>query len=624
MPRMSVPRRLLPLLCILVALVAAPVLQAQESRTFREERRITVIDLLVAFEGGAVREWATETPLPADLGPDDFEVLYDRQARRVIAVDATDGPWQVVIFFDAVLSSSGDLRWAAGVLADHADRLAQLGEVAIVMADPEPRSLLSATDDGDRLHATLSQVAAGAAGSDELLALRARFVSELRAGGGEPAEELLGAAAAEEARIVRQRHDDLLLELTGRETTGPRKLLIWVGDGYDTSPGAFYETLSGHASAGPTIEAVSHSDLTAATETLARTLAAYGWVTLSLTRPEPDPLVEGVRIGKFLLTGPGASVEDQKADWEEYNRTVVRLFGARYEGKRKPKRAEAYLELGAALEGQGKLADAEDALRKAIYHFAGDPRTASQQAEAFVHLGRVLEGLEKTQEATAALDVARRLDPEYTDSATGPVAKMLDPVAPLTEVAHATTGRVVRGGGALVAALGDLRHRVRVTYQVAGAPDGELHSLEALFKGGERRLAHPGWARSSTPAPVAAARARRLLTGTPTGGTLELDAEMVGEQIRLAVEPPRREDAVDELADETDEAEETTLRLTLAYGGPDTEPTVEHRPLGVQTGREETWNYQLGVEAPEDFTWLVLLVEDLSTGDWGASLLELP
>ncbi|MCP3958303.1 MAG: hypothetical protein GY719_10670 [bacterium] len=613
---MNALRRILPLLCLVITLVGSN-LWAQESRTFREERRITVIDLLVAFEGGAMREWATESAVPGDLLPEDFEVRYERQPRKVIAVDAEGGPWQVVIFFDAVLSSSGDMRWAAGLLADHADALASLGEVAIVVADPEPRSLLSATDDRDRLHATLSQVAASQAGSDDLLAQRAEVVGALRDPAAEPAEDLLGAAAGEEARIVRQRHDDLLLELTDREVTRARRLLIWAGGGYDANPGAFYESLSGHASAGPTIEAVSHSDLTMATETLARTLAAYGWVTLPLVRPEPDPLKEGIRIGKLLLTGPGADAQDQQADWEEYNRTVVWLFGARYEGKRKPKRAEAFLELGAALEGQGKLTEAEDALRKAIYHFAGDPRTASQQAKAFVHLGRVLDGLEKTQESTAAFGLARRLDRDYTAAATGPVAALLDPLAPLGTVARATAGGVVRSGGALVAALDDLQHRVRVTYQVAGEPDGELHHLEALFTGGQRRLTHPRWARSATPSQVAAARARRLLGGAPARGPLELSAEITGGQIHLAVEPP-------EVETEADDTPETTLRLTLAYGAADTEPTVEHRPLGPQTGRDETWTYQLGVDPPEEFTWLAVLVEDLNTGDWGASLLELP
>ena len=629
---MNIPNRILrpatTLIFCTIALILGPKLEAQEDRTFGEERRITAIDLVLGFESGAVRDWATENPLPRNLAAQDFEVLYDGQPRPVVAVETAAGPWQIVIYLDAALTGSAGLRWAAAALAGRSDELTALGEVTIVVADPAPWTMLAPTRDRDRLNASLSQLARFQEGHDELLALRAQAVEEAAAGpiegedGTETAfdAELLAAVAAEESRIVRARHDDLLLELTRHAGAGPYRALLIASGGYDFEPEGFYSTLIDETPVeGPAAR------LDAATETLARTLAAYGWVVLPMLPPEADPLKEGIRIGKLRLTGPSVRVERQHAtptDWEDYDRTVLRLFGARLEGQRKPKRAEAYLELGVALHDQGKLTEAEDALRQALYHFAGDPKTAERQAVAFARLGAVLQAREETQEANAALALARRLDPGVEVAGTGPIASLLAPMAPLEHLARATGGSVVRSDRALAGALEGLSRRVWLTYQVAGPPDGDLHAIEARYKS-SRGLIYPAWARSSTPESVSAARARRLLAGEPTGGDLAFDARFLGQEpgeVHLELEPPGTEA---DGAVAADAASDTVLRLTLGVGGPDVEPTVEHRRLGSQSGRD-VWSYRVGFEMPEDRSWLAVLVEDLETGDWGGQLIEVP
>ncbi len=629
--RAALPRLLSATVCAALvvtglSLATGSPLAAQEDRNFGEEKRITAIDLVLGFESGAIRDWATEGRLPSGLVARDFEIFYDGQPRPVVAVETAAGPWQIVIYFDASLTSSAGLRWAAATLAGRSDELTTLGEVTLVVADPAPWTMLAPTRDRDRLNAALSQLARFQEGRDELLELRARAVEEAAAAEAELDADLLAAVAAEEGRIVRARHDDLLLELAEQAPGArPYRALIFASGGYDLEPATFYRSLTAVAGASATPAAgESTHHLEAATATLARTLAAYGWVTLPLLEPEGDPLKEGIRIGKLRLTGPKVEVERQRAtptDWEEYDRTVVWLFGARLEGKRKPKRAEAYLELGAALHDQGKLAEAEDALRQAIYHFAGDPKTAERQAAAFARLGAVLQAREETQEATAALRLARRLDPgvEVAGAGTGPIAALLDAETPLETLARTTAGGVVRSAGALGRALDGLRQRVWLTYQVAGPPDGDLHALEARFKN-QRPLIYPTWARSSTPEPVSAARARRLLAGEPTGGGLVLAAEFEGRgELHLEIEPPAT--ALDDPA--ADVASDTVLRLTLGVGGPGVEPTVEHRRLGSQTGRN-TWSYRVGFEMPEDRSWLAVVVEDLETGTWGGKLIEIP
>ncbi len=638
-------RAALPLVLWAAVLVSGSSLAAQQDRTFGEEKRITAVDLVLGFEAGAVRDWATGGRSPNDLRAQDFEIFYDRLPRPVIALETGAGEWQIVIYFDASLTGAAGLRWAATALAGRSDELTELGEVTIMVADPAPWTLLPPTRDRDRLNASLSQLARFQEGHDELLALRAQVVKEFLSSAplqeGRAATELdadlLSAVAAEEVRLVRARHDDLLLELAEHSDGGPYRALLIASGGYDLRPHEFYRSLIDD----PAEEPPAAAELGAATDTLARTLAAYGWVVLPLLAPEGDPLKEGVRIGKLRLTGPSVEVEDKRADWQGYNRTILWLVGARYEGKRKPKRAEDFLELGTALHDQGKLAEAEDALRQAIYHFAGDPKTAERQAAAFARLGAVLEAREQTQEANAALRLARRLDPDVAIAAAGPIAGLLDPVAPLETLAESTAGEVVRGAGDLASALDRLRRRIWLTYQVAGPPDGDLHALEARFKR-SRGLIYPGWIRSSTLESVSAARARRLLAGEPTGGTLAFSAEFVSRErasatalreeatagngehqlgeIHLALEPPQG-DAPDGYT--ADPAAQTMLRLTLGIGGPDVEPTVEHRSLGSQTGRE-TWSYRVGFEMPEDRSWLAVLVEDLETGAWGGRLIEVP
>ncbi len=628
--------------CALAILVAAAgcggPLDAQRPETFREERRVTAIDLVVGFEAGAVREWAAENPVPGGLEPGDFEVLYGGAPQPVITLGPVDEPWRVVVFFDAALASTADLRWAASALAGESERLAALGEVEIAVGDPAPRVVLPPTREAERIAGMLAQLAQTQEGLDELRSLRAQAVKELRQPEEEPGPELVGEIAAEEERIVRARHDDLLLFLAERGGDPPRRALIMASSGYDLHPEDFYRPLivtavepAAGAAAEAAAGAAGASVLAASTETLARTLAAYGWINLQLLAPEEDPLERGARLGKLRLTGPSVEVEEQTAVYEQYTRTVLYLFGGRLEGQRKPKRAEAFLDLGRALHAQGKLKEAEDALRQAIHHFGGHPRTAESQAEAFVLLGRVLDEQEKLQEATAAFRLARRLDPETVDAAAGRIAALNDPAAPIETLARATAGELVKSAGELEKALERLARRVRLTYQVTGPPDGRLHPLEARFKDGARRLVYPAWARASIPEPVAAARARRLLAGEPTGGGLPLAADFVpaagtprrgAVEVRFALAEEQRRAAAGE---QRKVGERPLLRLTLGYGGPDVEPRVEHRPLGPQSfaGRE-AWTFQASVELPEDRPWLAVLVEDLETGLWGGRLIELP
>ncbi|MGB5659870.1 MAG: hypothetical protein WBO54_10350, partial [Thermoanaerobaculia bacterium] len=68
--------------------------------------------------------------------------------------------------------------------------------------------------------------------------------------------------------------------------------------------------------------------------------------------------------------------------------------------------------------------------------------------------------------------------------------------------------------------------------------------------------------------------------------------------------------------------EDRLLRVTLATAAPDTSPEVTHQLL--QGSEEDPWPLFSGAvvaDGPE--TWLVVVMEDLATGNWAADIAEL-
>ncbi|MEM7585122.1 MAG: tetratricopeptide repeat protein [Acidobacteriota bacterium] len=634
-PSLIPNQALIGLALVLVSLLPPGRLTAQDSAELVEERRITAIDVVVRFEASGVREWAKDGAVPKRLTPEDFEVRFDGEPRTVVAVEPTAGHWQTVVYFDAALMNGADLRWAARTLADKGAELAELGSVQIIVADPEPRTVLSSTSDPEEIHTALSQLAQTLEGSNELVALRSEVLAELQREPPELSVDDLVAVAQGESVRVAERLDELLLTLVEYETTQPHRLLLLASGGFDIYPGAFYKPLIaqmeaqapegvdgpsavGSSAAGSSAVkqlSVRDAPLPAVTDGLAQTLASYGWITAVVAPPPPKMLKPGLRIGKFRLSGPGMVYD------EEENRTFFKFFSATFEENRKPERAEAYLELGAALEGQGKLEDAEDALRKAIYYFSGDPRTAKQQAATYVYLGKVLEAQNKSPQAIEAFERASRLDPAFTYEEVGATAELLDGTIPLGAIAEVTAGQTVRSRGQLSDLFEDLGQRVRLTYQVAGLPDGKIHPLQARYLGPPRQLSHPGWARHALPESVAAARARRLLAGEPSGGSwrLQAAASPTSTYGRAAL-ALSLEEATAQLSSD----EPAVVRLTLATGGPDEPARIEHRQLGLHTAADlAAWRQRLELDV-SDATWVAVIVEDLAGGGWGGRLIELP
>lgn len=563
--------------------------------TFRGEQRVTAVDLVVAFEA--------DRKLPRRLRPRDFTVLYDGRERPVIAVEAPGRPWEIVLYFDLGLANSAAVRWAASALAEWVPELAALGRVEIVLADPTPRTVLAPSHDAEIIHGVLSQLALFPEGDDELVELRSAFMDEIRSGEPVlPPDALVPHFVAEEVRIVRRSQDQLLTRLVEPGEEGVCRALFLVSGGFDLDPAEFYRPYLA-ATAGPP------ASLKAVTEELTRTLAAYGWITFALVPPPVDSgLKKGVRIGKWRFP-------------VFFPPFVVGV----YEEDRNPERAEAYLELGTALRQQGKLADAEEALRKAVHHFYGDPKTASRQAVALVELGKLLDERGAEDEARRAFAQARLLDPSATEAEIGLGGVLLDPVAPLRRMARVTVGELVQDAETLATVIAGLERRVRVTYQVPGPPQGRLHSVQMRFRRQRYPTEYPAWARSSTPETVTAARLRRLLDGGLEKGLLDValrfhptapgPGKVAGErrgEVEIGIDLP--------LAAE----QETVVRVTLGFAGPESAPIVRSEASDrLPPADPGPWRYRTDVTLDEDQIWVAVLVEDLNTGTWGAEMIEL-
>lgn len=567
--------------------------EQEGDREFAGVERITAVDLVVEAGGG--------------LGAGDLEVVEAGETRTVVAVEA-DGerePWRLVIYFELPLADPEGVLWAADALSARADDLVALGPVEVAVADPEPRTALPPTTDAGALGRTLAAIASKAHPGDELVRLRRGVTRELAAAPGsagdrtaEPDAELARSAALEEARFVAERADALLLYLltAGAEPgVGARRALILVSSGWDLDPAAFYRSRLGDPSAadGPWPD----GDRTA-TEALAHGLAAYGWITLALAPPIPE-----------------------EPEWHLRRRAQVYI-----DQNHRPEEGEAYIELGRALAAQGELERAVDAYRDAIHAFYDHPASSARQAVAEAELGDVLARMDRLPEAERWWRKATTRDPSLTARYPGASAGLTEPLAPLELIADATAGRVVRDDpkrpGALEAAVDSLDGRVRVTYQRPGLPDGRLHPVTVRRAGRERALPAPGWSRSGTPESVAAARLRRLIdVAAADGAELATTAVLAadGNSVRLELEPP----AGGPLADPD---HRPALRISLAGLDAEGEVAIHHRtlaPAALPVG--EPWTLTLGAgELPVDHTPAAVLVEDLTTGVWGAAVVTPP
>ncbi len=522
-------------------------------------------------------------------------------------------------------------------------------------------TVMATTRDGGELRQTLAKIALTVEGHDELTSVRYRLRRELldKPWTKRAAWRRIQEAQRREEALAIDHQDTLLTYLVDvGGSSGARRALYWVTSGFDANPHQFYglrrdgglegEGLqergpqewgakdengvgSGHAAPKAQGAELALSPLARETELFARTLSAYGWVVFPVVPPAPDPLRgkgSGKRLGKWRFLG----------------------LMATYEAERLPDRAEAYLELGDAHRSAGRWQEAADAYDRAYFHFWGDPRTKSRQAVALVGLGEALEQLDQPTASRRALEMAVELDSEVaeqavrdriqeraeaelwavrdTDQAEGLLTiedrmrflegGLTNRFFPLDRIAQETSGRRLADHRQVFQALDDLRVRLRLTFQLEGASEGELKPIVATWDqpspddepapgpdAEKASLRYGRWVRSGVPARLTRAVARRLLVedailpGAGLEGILRVEPlELVAGVLRVRLEsipgarPPN------------------PLRIVVAAGGggePARVAELMWRP------EDEAFSSVIEVHEPT----LSVVWQDIEGGPWG-------
>ncbi|MCP4201439.1 MAG: hypothetical protein GY769_05830 [bacterium] len=547
--------------------------EGEKGGSFSERIAVTAVDLfiLVRDQGGG---------LPADLGPDDFEVLEDGVIQPVIGVEsASQAPateahsgappaakegarkrdWHTVIYFDQALCGRRAVKIAALNLAEQAGRLADLGLVEVTLAEESVTILQAATRDAGAVRTALARVAKKVRGQSQVAGVRRRYlrtiadqeaISSQRSPGGvggstapagrpgsveslarrqaarqtdEGGRQLqIRSALLQERAIIQARRDLLLSHLARYRAKSPRALIL-VSDGYDVDPRDFYlagveERLESRLS--PELQELAFGSLT---EEMARVLVGSNWT------------IVGVALGEL---------------------------------------------------GAGMAAPASESGTSVVQDAGSGQRTSSLGAARFL---------------------------------------MSRPLEPLLQLARDSGGELLTSEKELENAVTNLADRIRLTYQASRLPDGRIHRLQVRAKRPGLKIQAPRWVGSETPEEVVLNRAQLIAQGRRLGD-LELESMVLFDSAetedrgatlaaRLHLAP------LDAVRRSLDGA---ALRVTTAIYFPERVPFVHHEVVWEQDLREGAhWGHSAHVTLPPDTGAVVVVVEELTTGSWGGSVAPL-
>jgi hypothetical protein len=235
-------------------------------------------------------------------------------------------------------------------------------------------------------------------------------------------------------------------------------------------------------------------------------------------------------------------------------------------------------------------------------------------------LGKVRVPLGKSKEERQEEEAAEAGEQPPEDSA--PADLLRDRVAPLDTLAAESGGAVVARSTELVPSLKGLGERFRLTFQVSRPIDGRLRRLTVSARSSGLRVTAPAWVRSSTPEAVAEARVRRILEGEPDVGDLLASARF----------RPGSDGGAGSLQVSLDLAKapleapypaRCIVRLTVAEGGEGKPLTFRHQLLTDQDLSGSSWSVDTAVSPAPDSEYLVVVVEELTGGQWASQEVEL-
>ena len=271
-----------------------------------------------------------------DLSASDLTIHEPGGAARIsgvgrpLAVSGAKG--QVVLYFDQALAGRGALRRAADALSDTTTALASMGEIEVVSAsvDDGPQVQIRSADPFV-LSERLGRMALTERSERLLYSIRERALLEWREGAtADPPMTLdervasLSGSVAEERELVQNRIRRLVTWVTregvGR-SAGPKVLMV-VMEGFDLDPLAFYLERLDETTAEALRSAVGGGSLESEVRSLARTLAASGWVVFPVSMP-----ITNIEQKAAEYTNIQAGDDDQQTVVPGITLRPGRLFG---------------------------------------------------------------------------------------------------------------------------------------------------------------------------------------------------------------------------------------------------------------------------------------------------------
>ncbi len=211
-------------------------------------------------------------------------------------------------------------------------------------------------------------------------------------------------------------------------------------------------------------------------------------------------------------------------------------------------------------------------------------------------------------------------------SSRSPEWLMLDPIGSQRHLAAPSGGQVVMGGDGLDRLAESSFGWYRLTYQIDRAPDGAMHELAVLTTRPGSDVKTTTVVASETSEGQATVRVRRLLQGSGDRGDLPVDI-VIGETQRVKNDLLSAEVniIVDLSAIEPLTAADGTrvFRVSLGVIASGREPFVLHR-LETVAGRVGGWRYVIPLQWPSGPADLAVVVEDLESGFWGGTRVDLP
>ena len=572
---MSAAARLAVVLALAFALTAPSFGSTDDgSADFGDRIDVTAVTLAVDVRGAT-------GGVPSDLVTSDFEVLEDgvaqavlevvgaeradteAQARSDSSVTEGEGSWEVVIYLDQVLSARRSIRTAAEALMGQAEALTRMGSVRIMAANSSIEEILPPSRDPVVVRDALEHVAKKVRGHEEILVLRRQVLRDV-----DQSEEI-----------------DRF-----KNSARPRGI-------NPTPQGAPASVVRDQNAAAGSYERDARRRL--------------------LVSSAVNQEAQLIRRQSVLLTR-----------WARSRRAFApRALFLVCDGFDVDPR-DFYL----PLVPQNVQSELNSKMQELNVGPLRQDVTRQLGASGWIVLPIALGGLQNVSASSLTTSGSSSLRTQIGERAAGAQLRssFLLPhgLEPLLAHADETGGELLTDEGQLDRVVGELGQRILLTYQAARPPDGKIHRVEVVPRRPEIEVRSTRWVASETLEAISESRADGVIAGDGAAGDLPLESVVLLQDAPEGSESRRGTLAarirLEPLRQLRRDFSATALRVTLAVYFRDRPPFLRHEVLSRQDlSRGDHWDYTASLALPLDTSNVVVVVEELTSGSWGAGLAPL-